>query len=75
MIMKWMTVESMFGKRCNVHLVGGAVIVNVLVTKPTKQQYVGKSRTILLTGPEQIMIVPLMAIESMDKVPEWAGGE
>lgn len=72
--MHWLTVQAMFGKRCNVHLVGGAVIVNVLVTKPTKQLYVGKSRAVLLSGPIQLTIVPLTAITSIDKMPEWIGG-
>lgn len=74
-MIRWATVESMLGQHCNVHLKGQAVIVNVLVSKPTKKQYTGNARAIILTSPGCFLIVPLSAIESIDKLPEWIGKE
>jgi len=63
------------GKHCNVHLSDGSVIANVLISKPTKKQYTGDARAIVLTSPGCFLIVPLSAIESIDKLPEWIGKE
>jgi hypothetical protein len=61
------TLKSILHKHANVHLVGGGVIVNVLVSEYKK----GPPQVIKLTARKVYFVVPIKAIKYCEEVPMW----
>lgn len=61
------TLISILHKHANVHLVGGSVIVNALVSEYKK----GPPQVIKLTARKVYFVVPIKAIKYCEEVQEW----
>lgn len=70
-MVSWNSIKPFLGKRVNVHLTDGAVLVNVLLEEPPSNILVGRAKVVAVIVCGNYRIIPAHLIVSLDVIPAW----